>query len=186
MARRPQVTGLILAGGQGKRMGGRDKGLVAYEGRPMVDHVITRIAPQVDALLISANRNLDDYARRGYPVLTDTLPGFQGPLAGVLAGMQAAGNEWMLTVPCDMPHLPGGLVQGLLEARRDFSIVVAEDDARTHPAVMLIHGSLAEHLAAYLARGGRSLHGFQEEMGFAAAMFDAAGMVNVNSLPASA
>lgn len=167
-------------------MGGLDKGLVPYRGRPLVDHVIERVAPQVDELLISANRNLDEYSRRGHRVLADTLPGFQGPLAGVLAGLQAASNEWMLVVPCDMPHLPENLVQCLLDARQGFAIVIAEDDARTHPALMLIHRTLAERLGAYLGSGRRSIHGFQEEIGFTAAKFDPAGMANINSLPESA
>jgi molybdopterin-guanine dinucleotide biosynthesis protein A len=176
------LTGLILAGGQGSRMGGRDKGLVAYRGRPLIDHVIERIAPQVDELLISANRNLDDYARRGYRIVTDTLPDFQGPLAGVLAGLRVASHEWVLTAPCDMPHLPGDLAARLLAATQGHSIVVAEDGVRTHPAVMLIHTGLVDELAAYLQDGKRSVHGFQESAGFITVNFDAADMRNINSL----
>ena len=178
----PSVSGLILAGGQGSRMGGRDKGLVNYLGQPLVDHVIDRIAPQVDELLISANRNLDDYARRGYRVITDSLPGFQGPLAGVLAGLQASAHEWMLVVPCDMPHLPEDLVQRLLAASEGVAMAVADDGMRLHPAVMLIHARLENALAAYLAAGRRSVHGFQESAGFARAVFDPAGMANINTL----
>ena len=176
------LSGLILAGGQGSRMGGRDKGLVSYRGRPLVDHVIECLAPQVDELLISANRNLDDYARRGYPVIPDTLPDFQGPLAGLLAGLQAAKHEWVLTVPCDMPHLPNDLAARLLAAAQGKPIAVATDDTRSHPAVMLIHTSLVDQLATYLQSGKRSIHGFQESVGFASAYFDAAAMVNINSL----
>lgn len=176
------VTGLILAGGQGSRMGGRDKGLVVYRGRPLIDQVIERIAPQVDELLISANRNLDDYAQRGYRIVTDTPPDFQGPLAGVLAGLRAASHEWVLAAPCDMPHLPDELVARLLGAVQGHSIVVAADGSRTHPAVMLIHTSLADRLAAYLQSGKRSIHGFQESMGFVSGNFDPAAMQNINSL----
>jgi molybdopterin-guanine dinucleotide biosynthesis protein A len=163
-------------------MGGRDKGLVTYRGRPLVDHVIERIAPQVDELLISANRNLGDYARRGYRVLPDTLPDFQGPLAGVLAGLREARHEWVLTVPCDMPHLPGDLATRLLAAAQGKDIVVAVDASRTHPAVMLIHTGLVDRLAAYLQSGKRSVHGFQESTGFVMANFEAAAMRNINSL----
>lgn len=176
------VSGLILAGGQGSRMGGRDKGLVSYRGKPLVDHVIGRIAPQVDELLISANRNLEDYAQRGYRVIADTLPDFQGPLAGVLAGLQAASCEWVLVVPCDMPNLPANLAQRLLAARRGLAIVAAEDDLRSHPAVMLVHVSLAQALAAYLASGKRSVHGFQESTKPVKVRFDAAEMANINNL----
>lgn len=181
-AERLPITGLVLAGGQGSRMGGRDKGLVPYRGRALVDHVIERIAPQVAELLVSANRNLDEYAQRGYPVVTDSLPDFPGPLAGVLAGLQAAGHEWVLTVPCDMPHLPADLAQRMMSASPGFDIVVAVDDARTHPAVMLIRTRLAQALAAHLASGKRSVHGFQESAGFATAHFDAAVMANINTL----
>lgn len=177
-----RMTGLILAGGQGSRMGGRDKGLVAYRGSPLIDQVIERIAPQVDELLISANRNLDDYARRGHRVITDTLPDFQGPLAGLLAGLRAASHEWVLAVPCDMPHLPGDLATRLLAAAQGKDIAVAVDGSRTHPAVMLVRAALADRLAAYLQGGKRSVHGFQESIGFASAGFDAADMQNVNSL----
>lgn len=163
-------------------MGGRDKGLVLYRGKPLVDHVIERIAPQVDEVLISANRNLDEYGRRGCPVITDSLPDFQGPLAGVLAGLRAASHEWVLTVPCDMPHLPVDLAARLLAARADASVVVAEDELHAHPAVMLIHTSLADKLAVYLQSGKRSVHGLQEIVGFVAVRFEAADMMNINSL----
>jgi molybdopterin-guanine dinucleotide biosynthesis protein A len=176
------LTGLILAGGRGSRMGGRDKGLVQFRGRPLVDHVIERIAPQVDELLISANRSLDDYARRGYQVISDTIPDFQGPLAGVLAGLRAARHEWVLTVPCDMPHLPDDLAARFVRAARQCSLLVADDGSRTHPAVMLIHASLADKLAAYLQSGSRSVHGFQKSAGFVTVSFDAADMQNINSL----
>lgn len=176
------LTGLILAGGQGTRMGGRDKGLVNYRGRPLIDHVIHCLAPQVDELLVSANRNLSDYAQRGYPVLTDAVPDFQGPLAGVLAGLQRARHEWVLTAPCDMPHLPADLAVRLMAAARADCIAVAADEARTHPAVMLIHVNLADKLAAYLNGGKRSVHGFQENVGFVAVNFKAAEMQNFNSL----
>jgi molybdopterin-guanine dinucleotide biosynthesis protein A len=179
---RVPITGLVLAGGQGRRMGGRDKGLVEYQGKPLVDHVIQRLVPQVDELLISANRNLDEYGQRGYRIVVDTLPGFQGPLAGLLAGLQAASHEWVLTVPCDMPQLPEDLAVRLMAARHGYSIVVAEDGSRLHPAVMLIHKRLADKLADYLQSGMRSVHGFQESAGFATARFGPADMANLNTL----
>jgi molybdopterin-guanine dinucleotide biosynthesis protein A len=148
----------------------------------LIDHVIERIAPQVGELFISANRNLAEYARRGYRMVVDTLPDFQGPLAGVLAGLQTARHEWVLTVPCDMPHLPVDLAARLVASARGHSIVVAEDGSRTHPAVMLIRTSLANNLSAYLQGGKRSVHGFQESAGFVVVRFDAADMRNINSL----
>lgn len=185
LAERLPFTGLILAGGQGRRMEGRDKGLVEFRGRPLIDHVIESLAPQVEELLISANRNLGDYAQRGYPVIVDSMSDFQGPLAGVLTGLQRAGHEWVLTAPCDMPHLPAGLAARLWASTEDHSIVVASDGERIHPALMLIHKSLAEKLVDYLNSGRRSVHGFQESVGFVSARFDAAEMQNINTLDAA-
>lgn len=179
---RGKITGLILAGGQGSRMGGRDKGLVPYRGKPLIDHAIACLAPQVDELLISANRNLEEYGHRGYPVIGDSLPDFQGPLAGVLAGLRAARHEWVLTVPCDMPQLPKQLAERLLAASRGVGIVVADDGLRIHPAVMLARASLAQALADYLASGKRSVRGFQESAGYATAPFEPAEMANINTL----
>ncbi len=178
------VTGLILAGGQGSRMGGRDKGLVEYQGKPLIDHVLGCIAPQVDELLISANRNAEEYARRGYAVVADTLPDFQGPLAGVLEGLNAAQHEWLLSVPCDMPHLPPDLLARLLSGRNASPIVIAEDAERTHPAVMLMRRSLAADLVAYLQSGQRAVHQFQTRAGFSVVRFDVAQMQNINHLVA--
>lgn len=177
-----RVTGLILAGGQGSRMGGRDKGLVEYQGKPLIDHVLGCIAPQVDEVLISANRNPEEYARRGYAVVADSLPDFQGPLAGVLEGLKAAHHDWVLTVPCDMPHLPPDLLARLMAGRRACSLVIAQDGVRTHPAVMLIRRSLVSDLVAYLQGGQRAVHRFQSQVGFAIVDFDAAQMQNINSL----
>lgn len=175
------VTGLILAGGQGSRMGGRDKGLVEYQGKALIDHVLGCIAPQVDEVLISANRNTEEYARRGYPVVADSLPDFQGPLAGVLEGLKAAHHDWVLTVPCDMPHFPSDLLARLMIGRNACPVVIAQDVIRTHPAVMLIRRSLAADLAAYLQSGQRAVHRFQSQAGFAAVSFDAAQMQNINT-----
>ncbi len=118
-------------------MGGLDKGLVCYRGKPLVDWVIGCLRPQVDELLISANRNLGEYSSRGYRVVPDSLPDFQGPLAGVLACWGVAQNEWMLSVPCDVPRLPVDLVDRLFEGAIGKEAVFARDAAGDHPAVLL-------------------------------------------------
>src|SRR3974390_3147457 len=107
---RTPVAGIVLAGGQGRRMGSVDKGLAVLAGKPMVAHVLSRFAPQVDTVVINANQNLDRYASLGYPVLPDTVGGFAGPLAGLHAGMTHATQSLVATVPCDSPFLPGDLV----------------------------------------------------------------------------
>src|SRR5687767_8689050 len=104
------VSGIVLAGGQGRRMGGVDKGLKALRGKPMVEWVLARLAPQVDEVVINANQNLEIYRKLGYPVVTDEISGFAGPLAGLHAGLKAAKHDLVVTVPCDSPFLPEDLV----------------------------------------------------------------------------
>ncbi len=162
-------------------MGGRDKGLVDYKGKPLVDWVIERLQPQVDELLISANRNLDEYSGRGYRVLTDALPDYQGPLAGVLAGLQSARHEWVLSVPCDVPRLPVDLVQRLFECAAGREAVFARDEERDHPAVMLLNRACMPKLVTYLENGGRSVKGFLNVLNVAPALFpDPAAFGNMN------
>lgn len=179
--KRLAVTGLILAGGQGLRMGGQDKGLVDYKGKPLVDWVIERLLPQVDELLISANRNLDEYSNRGYRVVTDSLPDFQGPLAGMLAGLQLARHEWMLSVPCDVPHLPRNLVMHLAEHAAGKEAVFARDAERDHPAILLLNKACLPKLMDYLEKGERSVKGLLGALNVAAAAFpDPTAFGNMN------
>ena len=107
---RDDVTGVILAGGLARRMGGVDKGLVELAGRPMIEHVLDALRPQVGPLLINANRNLDRYSAYGHPLINDTLAGYLGPLAGVLSAMQRLVTGYLVTVPCDAPRLAPALV----------------------------------------------------------------------------
>ena len=155
----PPLTGLILAGGQGSRMGGVDKGLVALDGRPMVAHVIARLAPQVDALLINANRNADTYAGFGVPVVADRHAGFVGPLAGLDAGLHRVGDGWVVTCPCDSPFAPRDLVARLLAAAQaaNADVAMARADGQAQPVFLLAHTRSAGALAAYLAGGGRKI-----------------------------
>ena len=179
----PPVSAIILAGGAGRRMGGQDKGLVKLHGLPLVAHVLARIQPQVDEILISANRNLDDYRTLGYPVVMDASDGFQGPLAGVLAGLHAAHHEWVLTVPCDTPLLPADLVQQLAAPllAGHAEIAVASAGGRTHPAIMMCARRVVDDLDKYLAEGGRAVHAWQARHRTATVGFaDAAAFINVN------
>jgi len=159
MNQNSRITAVILAGGMGRRMGGQDKGLVEFEGRPLIAHVIDAVAPQVDRLLLNANRNREAYGQFGYPVVTDDLEGYQGPLAGILAAMKRATTPFLLVVPCDAPHLPGSLVERLLEAlqRENADIAVAHDGERLQPVHALISTHLAGDLEAYLSSGERKI-----------------------------
>jgi molybdopterin-guanine dinucleotide biosynthesis protein A len=153
------VSGLVLAGGRGQRMGGLDKGLVPLAGRPMIEHVLDAIRLQVTNIIISANRNLDRYQGYGCPVVSDEEDGYPGPLAGVLAGLKATETPFLVTVPCDAPMLAPDLVRRLQEALRaeDADLAVASDGDRLQPVFMLLSTRLAPSLNEYLAGGGRKI-----------------------------
>ncbi|SDJ63289.1 molybdenum cofactor guanylyltransferase MobA [Billgrantia gudaonensis] len=154
---RQEVTGLILAGGRGRRMGGCDKGLEPFAGRPLVAHVRERLVGEVAAVWINANRHLAEYAAWAERVVSDREPDFQGPLMGIHSGLCVAGTPWVLVVPCDSPALPVDLVPRLVAGVGGGDIAVAHDGERLHPVVALIRTSLAEDLAAALSDGERKI-----------------------------
>ncbi len=156
---RESVTGLILAGGMARRMGGEDKGLVTLAGRPMVEYVLEALRPQVGTLLISANRNRERYAAYGYPVIADELDGGQGPLAGVLSALRHLATEFLVTVPCDAPLVAPDLVERLHGAciAHGTDVAVASDGQRQQPVFLLLRARVAPALEAYLAGGGRKV-----------------------------
>lgn len=175
------ISAVILAGGESKRMGGEDKGLLLLDGQPLVQHIIKRIAPQVDELLINANRHQETYAAFGYPVIPDSGVGFLGPLAGMLAGLQAAQHEWVLTIPCDTPYLPIDLTARLYNATEQVDLVVASA-SRIHATVMLCRRSLAADLAAALAEGERKVQNWQARQRRAIVEFaDTLAFANINT-----
>jgi molybdenum cofactor guanylyltransferase len=156
---RHDITGVVLAGGRGSRMGGEDKGLVVLNAQPMVEHVIARLRPQVGEILISANRNQERYAALGYRVIADLLGGYQGPLAGMASAMQTATTPYIATVPCDSPLFGMDLVDRLATAliRDDADVAVAHDGERTHPVFLLLKRSLLPSLLAFLDAGERKI-----------------------------
>jgi molybdopterin-guanine dinucleotide biosynthesis protein A len=182
--RRATVTGLVLAGGQSRRMGGLDKGLVPLAGRPMIEHVIEALRPQVGQILLSANRNHERYARYGCPVIADALGDYQGPLAGVATALRQGTTEFLVTVPCDAPLLPPDLVARLLAACEagDADAAVVHAGQRLQPVFLLLRSRVAPALEAYLAGGGRRADAWLGEVRTAVADFgDAPGaFVNVN------
>ena len=154
-----KITGLILAGGRGSRMGSVDKGLQPFRGRPMVAHVLDRFAPQVDEVLINANRSIDDYAGFGHRVVADAIDGFAGPLAGLHIGMTNARHPLIATVPCDSPFLPRDLIARLSAALSDSDadLAVAKTFDQPHPVFCLTKANLAPHLQAFLESGQRKI-----------------------------
>ena len=153
------LTALVLAGGAGRRMHGRDKGLLTWCGRPLVAWVLARGADQADAVLVSANRHLADYRALGHPVVSDPRPGL-GPLGGLLSALPhlPAGHA-LLTLPCDTPRLPADFV-ARLRAGEDAAIRVARDPERVHWLLALYPPGALAGLDDYLAAGGRSVQGF--------------------------
>lgn len=176
------VTGVILAGGEGRRMGGQDKGWVEYEGQPLIQHVIQRLQPQVDALLINANRNQATYAALGFRVIEDLQEGFHGPLMGILTGLQSAETEWVVFAPCDGPFLPTDLVSRLLLAAgtHNTPIAVAADGERLQPVVVLLHTRLTSPLQAAMQGGERKPDRWYASMGMTQVDFDPASLRNFN------
>jgi len=168
------ITGLVLAGGQGRRMGSVDKGLVALQGQPMVRHVIDRLVPQVDEILINANRNIAEYEALGYPVIRDHVEGFAGPLAGLHAGLMHAEHPLVATVPCDSPFLPFDLVARLgkqLEAQKA-DLAVARTLEQPHPVFALVRRKLLPHLARFLEGGGRKIDAWYASLNAVEVAFD--------------
>lgn len=184
-ARRADITGLVLAGGQGRRMGGNDKGWVNFRGRPLVEHAIARLQPQVATLMISANRNLQRYRALGYPVLVDDdggLDPFPGPLAGWLTALRACKTPWLASVPCDAPFIDDELVARLANALASSRAAVAHVGERMEPMFCLLHIDLIDDLAQALANGERSAETFLRSVAAAPAEFlHSPAFANLNS-----
>jgi len=180
-----KITGVLLAGGQGRRMGGVDKGLVTLKGRPMAGWVLERLQPQVDELLINANQNGERYADFGYPVFPDQIDGFAGPLAGLHAALSKAAHPLVLTVPCDSPFLPDDLVARLHKAlqTQDADLAVAKTFDRTHPVFCLCRRQVQPHLEAFLQEGGRKIDRWYSSLKVVEVPFDdeAEAFENINT-----
>jgi molybdenum cofactor guanylyltransferase len=151
------ITAVILAGGQGNRLGGQDKGLVTYKNKRFIEYILATIEPQVNTILISANRNITIYRSYGYPVIKDNLKDYQGPLAGLSATMAIAKTDYIITMPCDGPLLSYDLVSRLMLSlqQHPLRIAVAHDGQRLQPIYALIPVKLLKSLNTFLASGER-------------------------------
>ena len=182
---RPPITGIILAGGQGRRMGSVDKGLQLLRGKPMVQWVLERFTPQVDEVLINANQNLDMYAKFGHHVVPDEIGGFAGPLAGLHRGLSSAAHELIATVPCDSPFLPLDLIARLYAALivKQADLAVARTGDQPHPVFCLCRKSVLPGLTAFLAAGGRKIDAWYAALRVAEVSFDdeAGAFSNINT-----
>lgn len=153
------ITGIVLAGGRARRMGGVDKGLVPLCGRAMIEHVLDRLVQQVGAVIINANRNADTYAAMGHQVVPDRDDAYAGPLAGMSSGLHAAKTPWCVTVPCDSPLIGADIIRRLYRALQGHGadIAVAHDGERAHPVVTLLSADLAPSIDAFLQAGERKI-----------------------------
>lgn len=178
-----RVSGIVLAGGLGRRMGRLDKGLQPLRGKPMVQWVIERLAPQVDELLINCNQNLETYARFGHRIVQDEVGGFAGPLAGLHAGLKAASHPLVVTVPCDSPFLPHDLVHRLKAHIGAHHIAVAKTGEQAHPVFSLVTKDVLENLERFLAGGGRKVDAWYAGVRAVEVSFDdeADGFMNINT-----
>jgi molybdopterin-guanine dinucleotide biosynthesis protein A len=180
-----EVSGIVLAGGQGSRMGGVDKGLQLFRGKPMAAHVVERLAPQVDELLINANRNPEAYAQFGHRVIADEIEGFAGPLAGFERGLAHAKGDLVVTVPCDSPFLPADLVARLREALEgeQAELAVAKTGEQAHPVFSLMRRSVHASLRDFLAGGQRKIDRWYGALDVVLVSFDdeADAFLNINT-----
>ena len=179
------VTGVVLAGGLGRRMGGVDKGLKPLRGKPMVAWAIERFAPQVDEILINANQNLEAYGAFGHRVIPDAIGGYAGPLAGLHRGLSEARHDLVATVPCDSPFLPADLVSRLHRALdvHASDLAVAKTGDQPHPVFCLCKKSLLPNLTAFLEAGGRKIDAWYAALTVVEVTFDdeAQAFSNINT-----
>ncbi|TQN51071.1 Molybdenum cofactor guanylyltransferase [Acidithiobacillus thiooxidans ATCC 19377] len=175
------ITGLILAGGAGRRMGGVDKGWVLWRNAPLITHAIQILQADSAEILISANRQLEDYRALGYPVISDSCATFEGPLMGLNAGLAAAGQDWVASIPVDSPLLPHDLLRQMWQVKMDKDLVVVRSDQRWHAVLVLCHRRLLPHLQAYLDQGGRRVQDWFRDLDYATLHLDEAVLHNCNA-----
>ena len=185
-----KITGLILAGGRAQRMGGIDKGLIPFHQKPLIESTIQRLKPQVDSILINANRNITQYASYDYPVIMDETPDFSGPLAGFLAGLKACQTPYLLTAPCDSPLLPTDLGITLASELEhgNWQLVYASTKAAdgkvwAQPVFCLMRADVQDSLVSFLKKGDHKIDRWFKELKSSAVIFDDdQAFANVNTL----
>ncbi|PNS10709.1 molybdenum cofactor guanylyltransferase MobA [Mixta theicola] len=177
------ISGVILAGGRSSRMGGQDKAQLLLQGKPLWQHVWQRLAPQVQDVSISANRNLTLYQQSKLRTINDVLPDYPGPLAGMLSAFQQIDSPWLAFSACDTPFIPNDYVMRLWQQKRQAPAVWVRSHERDHPALALIHRQIMPELALYLASGERRVMYFLQQVGGHAVLFndDEQAFVNINT-----
>lgn len=189
MIEKHNITGAILAGGRGQRMGGVDKGLQTWRGASLAMHALMRLGPQVGEMMINANRNLAAYESMGVPVWPDATADFSGPLAGFAACLERCETDYLVTVPCDTPNFPTDMVQRLAQAltqeQADIAMVatIENGETRTQPVFCLIKADLMSSLLAFIQEGGRKIDRWTAQHRLVEVVFeDASAFAGANTL----
>lgn len=177
------ITGVVLAGGKARRMGGADKGLLELDGKPLWKHVADNLLSQLEIVVVNANRHRNIYQKSGLPVIPDSLADFPGPLAGMLSVFLQEKGDWFLFCPCDTPYIPRDLVARLKAQRSDAAVVWVHDGERDHPTIALVNRSVQPLLQDYLQSGERRVMVFMRLAGGHAVDFSDQkdAFVNVNT-----
>lgn len=162
MLKAEEISAVILAGGMGRRMNNQDKGLIQWQGKPIIEHILSQLTPQCGEILINANRNLDQYARYRLPLVSDEIEGYQGPLVGILSAMKQCNHDYLLCLPCDTPHPPENLVAQLMTCMETDKArcATAHDGERLQPLFSLMSCSVLPELENFLHNGQRKVHDF--------------------------
>jgi molybdopterin-guanine dinucleotide biosynthesis protein A len=184
-----QITGLILAGGRAQRMGGIDKGLILFHGKPLIESAIDRLKPQVSSILINANRSIAKYSHYGYPVLMDETPDFSGPLAGFSVGLKHCKTPYLLTSPCDSPLFPTDLAQKMAAELEEKNLELVYASSKevnekiwAQPVFCLMKNSLKASLDAFLDKGDLKIDRWFKDLRSSTVVFDSAqAFANVNT-----
>jgi len=179
------ITAVVLAGGKGRRVDEQDKGLLEFRGKNLVEHVIQSLSTQTKNIVVVANRNIETYSALGFPIVSDRIEGFQGPLAGIDAAFSVTSSSFLLCVPCDSPFIPDNLMQRLISsATGNNPIVVASDGKRLHPVISLMHRSVWPDIENRLSEGRLRLMEWIEAVGYDIADFSSSPEVlqNLNTI----
>jgi len=176
---------VVLAGGRGSRLGDQDKGLLQWQGKPFIEHILNNIETATHNILINANRNAEQYRQYDYPVICDEIQDYAGPLAGMHAALSAANTPFILTLPCDAPYTTSAVIEQFCEAHanQQQSLYVASTDDGLQPVYAMINVSLADNLAQYLAEGNRKTQAWMMENNAQVVHFDerVTSFMNVNT-----
>jgi molybdenum cofactor guanylyltransferase len=179
------LTIVILAGGRGSRMGGQDKGLLEWKGKPLIEHILQNITTVTHNVIINANRNTEVYQQYGHPVISDDIENYAGPLAGMLSALRSVDTPYVMTVPCDAPSMAPTMIEKFCDTheKQQQMLYVAETDDGLQPVYAMINSSLTDNLAKYLAEGNRKTQGWLKENDAVVVHFDqqATSFFNINT-----